>query len=80
MHRWQSAMNDQSPQAIAAHRANDDTLRLMLAMLLPPVEVYREYGLSKTFFLNVALTCLGIFPGVMHAVFVLLYRLRSSDV
>ncbi len=31
--------------------------------VVPPVEVYREYGLSKTFFLNVTLTCLGLFPG-----------------
>jgi len=59
----------------AAQQGNEDTLRLLFAMLLPPVAVYREYGLSAAFWTNLSLTCLGFFPGVIHAAFAVLKKM-----
>jgi uncharacterized membrane protein YqaE (UPF0057 family) len=59
-------------------QTNGQTLALMLALLLPPVAVYREAGITKAFWINVLLTLLGYFPGGIHAVFVVLKRLRSE--
>ncbi len=59
----------------AAQQGNEDTLRLYLAMLLPPLAVYRDYGLKSEFWANLALTCIGIYPGVIHAVFAVLKKM-----
>ena len=49
-----------------------DFLRILLAILLPPVGVLLQVGVSKHFFLNVLLTLLGYVPGIIHAVWVIL--------
>lgn len=56
--------------------ANRNAFRIMLVFLVPPWAVYLDRGLSKTFWLNVLLTLLAIYPGVIHGVFVALKHLR----
>ncbi len=62
-------------QAMAIARSEDsllgDLIKILLALLLPPLGVFFEVGLSKHFWLNILLTLLGFLPGVIHAVYVI---------
>lgn len=46
-------------------------LTIILAILLPPLAVALQYGISKKFFINLILTLIGWLPGVIHAFIVL---------
>jgi uncharacterized membrane protein YqaE (UPF0057 family) len=46
-------------------------LRILLAILLPPVGVLLTVGIGGQFFLNILLTLLGYIPGIVHAVWVI---------
>lgn len=48
-----------------------DILRIILAILLPPVGVFLQVGLTKHFWINVLLTIIGYIPGIVHAVWVI---------
>lgn len=48
-----------------------DILRIILAVLLPPVGVFLQVGLGFHFWLNILLTLLGYIPGVVHAIWVI---------
>ena len=47
-------------------------LKILIAILLPPVGVFMKYGISTTFWINLLLTILGYIPGIIHALIVLL--------
>ena len=51
-----------------------DILRILLAVLLPPVGVLLQVGLGLHFWLNLVLTLLGYIPGIIHALYVILTR------
>ena len=51
-----------------------DPIKLLLAILLPPVGVFLEVGLGTHFWINVVLTLLGYVPGIIHAVYVVLKK------
>lgn len=51
-----------------------DLLRLILAVLLPPLGVFLQVGLTAHFFINILLTLLGYIPGIIHAVWIILKR------
>lgn len=53
------------------HGGGGDILKLLLAIVLPPVGVLMEVGFTKHFFINVLLTLLGYLPGIVHAVYVI---------
>ena len=46
-------------------------LRVLLAILLPPVGVFFTVGLGWQFWLNILLTILGYIPGIVHAVWII---------
>ena len=46
-------------------------LRIVLAIVLPPVGVLLTKGVGATFFLNILLTLLGYIPGMVHALWVI---------
>jgi uncharacterized membrane protein YqaE (UPF0057 family) len=48
-----------------------DILRIVLAIVLPPLGVFLQVGLTKHFWINVLLTILGYVPGIVHAVWVI---------
>jgi uncharacterized membrane protein YqaE (UPF0057 family) len=48
-----------------------DLIRLLLAVLLPPLGVFTQVGLGLQFWLNILLTLLGYIPGVIHAVYII---------
>jgi uncharacterized membrane protein YqaE (UPF0057 family) len=48
-----------------------DLLRIVFAILLPPLGVFLQVGISKHFFINILLTILGFIPGIIHAIWVI---------
>lgn len=48
-----------------------DPLKILLAVLLPPVGVFTEVGFKGRFWLNILLTLLGFIPGIIHALYVI---------
>ncbi len=51
-----------------------DVIRVIFAILLPPLGVFLQVGLGGAFWLNILLTLLGYFPGVIHAIWVIARR------
>lgn len=49
-----------------------DPIKIILAVLLPPVGVFLEVGFTGHFWLNLLLTLLGYIPGIIHALYVIL--------
>lgn len=48
-----------------------DILKIVASIILPPLGVGLHLGIKNVhFILNIVLTLLGYFPGVIHAVFV----------
>ena len=52
----------------------NDVLRILLAILLPPLGVFLQVGFGGHFWLNILLTLLGYIPGIVHALYVILSR------
>ena len=52
----------------------DDVLKILLAILLPPLGVVMEVGFTKHFWINLLLTVLGYVPGIVHAVYIIARR------
>ena len=51
-----------------------DVLRIVLAILLPPLGVFLQVGIGLQFWLNILLTILGYIPGIIHAIYIILKR------
>ena len=47
-----------------------ELIKILLAILLPPLGVFMQVGLGKHFWINIILTLLGYIPGIVHAVWV----------
>ncbi|WP_166254767.1 YqaE/Pmp3 family membrane protein [Marinobacter salicampi] len=48
-----------------------DLLRILIAILLPPLGVFLQVGIGKHFWINIILTLLGYLPGIIHAVYII---------
>jgi uncharacterized membrane protein YqaE (UPF0057 family) len=62
------------PLARTADSVGGDIFRILLAVLLPPLGVFLEVGLTKHFWINVILTIIGFVPGIVHAVYIIATR------
>jgi uncharacterized membrane protein YqaE (UPF0057 family) len=51
-----------------------DIIRIIFAILLPPLGVFLQVGLGGAFWLNILLTLLGYIPGIIHAVWIIARR------
>ncbi|EIT69186.1 MULTISPECIES: YqaE/Pmp3 family membrane protein [Hydrocarboniphaga] len=51
-----------------------DVVRILLAILLPPLGVFLQVGLGLQFWLNILLTLLGYVPGIIHAIYIIVTR------
>jgi uncharacterized membrane protein YqaE (UPF0057 family) len=51
-----------------------DLIRVILSILLPPLGVFLQVGLTGQFFLNILLTLFGYIPGIVHAVWIIAKR------
>lgn len=52
----------------------NDFIRILFAILLPPIGVAMQVGFTKHFWINVLLTILGYVPGIVHAVYIIAKR------
>ena len=48
-----------------------DLIRILIAILLPPLGVFLQVGIGMHFWVNIVLTLLGYIPGIIHAVWVI---------
>lgn len=48
-----------------------DLFKILLAVILPPLGVLIEVGLTKHFLISIVLTILGFVPGIIHAVYII---------
>ena len=48
-----------------------DVLRILIAILLPPLGVFLQVGLGLQFWINILLTLLGYVPGIIHAIYII---------
>lgn len=48
-----------------------DVLRIILAIILPPLGVFLQVGIGMHFWLNILLTLLGYIPGIIHAIYII---------
>ncbi|WP_034578786.1 YqaE/Pmp3 family membrane protein [Carnimonas nigrificans] len=51
-----------------------DLIRVIFAIILPPVGVFLQVGLGLQFWINILLTLCGYLPGVIHAIWVIAKR------
>ncbi|CAM3435794.1 proteolipid membrane potential modulator [Pseudomonas floridensis] len=51
-----------------------DIIRIIFAILLPPVGVFMQVGFGGAFWLNILLTLLGYIPGIIHAIYIIVSR------
>jgi uncharacterized membrane protein YqaE (UPF0057 family) len=56
-----------------------DLIRIIFALLLPPLGVFLQVGLGMQFWINVILTLLGYIPGIIHALYIIVkYKSRTA--
>lgn len=48
-----------------------DLIRVLIAIVLPPLGVFLQVGFGKDFWINILLTLLGYFPGIIHAIWII---------
>ncbi|QEA40462.1 YqaE/Pmp3 family membrane protein [Pistricoccus aurantiacus] len=51
-----------------------DIIRIILAILLPPLGVFLQVGIGLQFWINILLTLLGYIPGIVHAIWIIARR------
>jgi uncharacterized membrane protein YqaE (UPF0057 family) len=51
-----------------------DVIRILCAIILPPLGVFLQVGLGLHFWLNILLTLLGYIPGIIHAIWVVVRK------
>lgn len=52
-------------------KKNMDVVRIICAVILPPLGVFLQVGIGPQFWINILLTLLGYIPGIVHAVWVI---------
>ncbi|MDY6897938.1 MAG: YqaE/Pmp3 family membrane protein [Cyanobacteriota bacterium] len=48
-----------------------DVIRIIIAVVIPPLGVFLQVGLGKDFWINILLTLLGYIPGLVHAIWII---------
>ncbi len=51
-----------------------DVVRILIAILLPPLGVFLQVGIGLHFWLNILLTLCGYIPGIIHAVYIIVKK------
>ncbi|KAJ7151769.1 plasma membrane proteolipid 3 [Mycena crocata] len=49
-----------------------DILKIIAAIILPPLGVFLERGCGTDLLINILLTVLGFIPGIIHALYIIL--------
>jgi len=48
-----------------------DPIKIIFAIIFPPLGVFLEVGFKGHFWLNILLTLCGFIPGIIHALYVI---------
>ncbi|MEA5512370.1 YqaE/Pmp3 family membrane protein [Crocosphaera sp. UHCC 0190] len=48
-----------------------DLVRIICAIILPPLGVFLQVGIGPQFWINILLTLFGYIPGIVHAIWVI---------
>lgn len=48
-----------------------ELLKIVLAIVFPPVAAFLQVGLGKHFWINIILTLFGVVPGMIHALWII---------
>lgn len=51
-----------------------EIVKVIFAVILPPLGVLLEVGITMHFFINIILTLLGFIPGIVHALWVVVQK------
>jgi uncharacterized membrane protein YqaE (UPF0057 family) len=51
-----------------------DFIRILVAIVLPPLGVFLQVGIGLQFWINILLTLLGYIPGIVHAIWIIAKR------
>ncbi|MFB0923125.1 MAG: YqaE/Pmp3 family membrane protein [Alphaproteobacteria bacterium] len=51
-----------------------DIIRIIAAIILPPLGVFLQVGIGGHFWLNILLTIFGYVPGIIHAIWVVVTK------
>ncbi|AHY47462.1 hypothetical protein RradSPS_2179 [Rubrobacter radiotolerans] len=51
-----------------------NVIRVIAAILLPPLGVFLTVGIGIQFWINILLTILGFVPGIVHAIWIIARR------
>ncbi|RSH94640.1 plasma membrane proteolipid Pmp3 [Saitozyma podzolica] len=49
-----------------------DIIKIVFAVILPPLGVFLERGCGADLLINILLTILGYIPGIIHALYIIL--------
>ncbi|TKX23648.1 plasma membrane proteolipid [Elsinoe australis] len=49
-----------------------DILKIIVAIIVPPIGVFLERGCGADLLINILLTILGYIPGIIHALYIIL--------
>jgi len=66
-------MDEVKKQEITKDESND-LFALILSLILPPAGVAVKRGIDEQFVINILLTLFGYFPGVIHALYIILKK------
>lgn len=55
-----------------------DVIRVIVAIILPPLGVFLQVGLGGQFWINILLTLFGYIPGIVHAVYIIATRPEAT--
>ena len=56
-----------------------DLIKIIFAILLPPLGVFMQVGFAGAFWLNILLTLCGYIPGIVHAVWIIAKRSECRE-
>ena len=48
-----------------------DLIKIIIALIFPPIAAFLQVGLGKHFWINILLTLLGVVPGIIHAIWII---------
>lgn len=56
-----------------------DLIKILLAIFLPPISVLIERGLGMQLLINIILTLIGVLPGSIHALYLVVSSRRGES-
>lgn len=52
-------------------------IKIILALILPPLGAFLQVGISTHFWINLGLTLLGYVPGIAHALWLVITKQKA---